>query len=209
MKSPDEANCPTSMSRSEIPSRAASTTRSVTAMPGTASPPTVLRELEGPDTCDMCGTPGLKTELVRDPFIYGAGDDAVELVVEIPVRTCSSCGRTRMTRPKTSAMTRSAGTWAFSRQPRFGICGRSMICRERNWRGLPGWASRRSPAGRRARSSRTWPTTRHLRLLQDPAIFLRAKSLASREPVMTEWDGPTNRQMAMHGVLGGRTSLRF
>ena len=57
-----------------------------------ALPPTVLHELDGPDTCDMCGTPGLKTELVRDPFIYGAGDDGVELVVEIPVHTCSSCG---------------------------------------------------------------------------------------------------------------------
>ena len=62
------------------------------AMPRIASPPTVLRELDGPDTCGMCGTPGLKTELVRDPFIYGTGDDGVELVVDIPVRTCSSCG---------------------------------------------------------------------------------------------------------------------
>ena len=61
-------------------------------MPRVASPPTVLQELDGPDTCDMCGTPGLKTELVRDPFIYGTGDDGVELVVDIPVRTCSSCG---------------------------------------------------------------------------------------------------------------------
>ena len=61
-------------------------------MPRVASPPTVLRALDGPDTCDMCGTPGLRTELVRDPFIYGAGDDGVELVVDIPVRTCSSCG---------------------------------------------------------------------------------------------------------------------
>ena len=39
----------------------------------------------------MCGTPGVKTELVRDPFIYGAGDDAVELVVEIRVHTCARC----------------------------------------------------------------------------------------------------------------------
>ncbi len=64
----------------------------MTTMPRVASPPTVIHELDGPGTCDMCGTPGLKTELVRDPFIYGAGDDGVELVVEIPVRTCSSCG---------------------------------------------------------------------------------------------------------------------
>ena len=51
-------------------------------MPRVASPPTVLHDLDGPDTCDMCGTPGLKTELVRDPFIYGAGDAGVELVLK-------------------------------------------------------------------------------------------------------------------------------
>ena len=56
-----------------------------------ASPPTVLREFPGPKDCEMCGTPGLKTELVRDPFIYGAGDDAVELVVDIQVHTCAHC----------------------------------------------------------------------------------------------------------------------
>lgn len=39
----------------------------------------------------MCGTPGLKTELVRNPFIYGAGSDAVELRADIPVHTCSHC----------------------------------------------------------------------------------------------------------------------
>ncbi len=39
----------------------------------------------------MCGTPGLRTELVRDPFIYGVGDDVVELSVDIPVHTCDQC----------------------------------------------------------------------------------------------------------------------
>ena len=39
----------------------------------------------------MCGTPGLKTELVRDPFIYGAASDAVELSADVPVHTCSHC----------------------------------------------------------------------------------------------------------------------
>ncbi len=56
-----------------------------------ASPPTVLREIRGPEACEICGTQGLKTELVRDPFIYGVGDDAVELVIEIPVHTCAQC----------------------------------------------------------------------------------------------------------------------
>lgn len=56
-----------------------------------ASRPTVLGFHPGPDTCDLCGAPGLKTELVRDPFIYGAGEDAVELTAEFPVYTCSRC----------------------------------------------------------------------------------------------------------------------
>ncbi len=56
-----------------------------------ASPPTVLREVPGPESCELCGTPGLKTELVRDPFIYGAGPTAVELCADIPVHTCSRC----------------------------------------------------------------------------------------------------------------------
>ena len=56
-----------------------------------ASPSTVLREISGPDACEMCGTTGLKTELVRDPFIYGSGDQAVELVIDIPVHTCLRC----------------------------------------------------------------------------------------------------------------------
>ena len=56
-----------------------------------ASPPTVLQEIPGPDVCEMCGTPGLKTELIRDPFIYGRGPDAVELIADIPVHTCAKC----------------------------------------------------------------------------------------------------------------------
>ena len=56
-----------------------------------ASPPAVLREIPGPSECEMCGAPGLRTELVRDPFIYGVGDDAVELSADIPVHTCNQC----------------------------------------------------------------------------------------------------------------------
>ncbi len=39
----------------------------------------------------MCGAPGLRTELIRDPFIYGREPTAVELTAEIPVHTCSQC----------------------------------------------------------------------------------------------------------------------
>ena len=56
-----------------------------------ASSPTVLGFHPGPESCELCGAPGLQTELVRDPFIYGAGADAVELTAEFPVHTCSRC----------------------------------------------------------------------------------------------------------------------
>ena len=56
-----------------------------------ASPPTVLGFHPGPESCDMCGAAGLKTELVRDPFIYGMGAGAVELTADVPVHTCSRC----------------------------------------------------------------------------------------------------------------------
>lgn len=60
-------------------------------MTKTASPPTVLKPIPGPDLCDLCGKPGLKTELIRDPFIYGADSDAVELSADIPVHSCLHC----------------------------------------------------------------------------------------------------------------------
>lgn len=44
------------------------------------------------DSCELCDAPGLKTELVRDPFVYGAGADAVELGADVPVHSCSQCG---------------------------------------------------------------------------------------------------------------------
>ena len=60
-------------------------------MTRTASPPTVFGPIPGPESCEMCGAKGLKTELVRDPFIYGSGPQAVDLVADVPVHTCSEC----------------------------------------------------------------------------------------------------------------------
>lgn len=60
-------------------------------MTDTASPPTVLREIPGPDVCEMCGAPGLRTELIRDPFIYGREPTAVQLIADIPVHSCTQC----------------------------------------------------------------------------------------------------------------------
>ena len=58
-----------------------------------ASPPTVLQAHSGPQArCDVCGAIGVQTELMRDPFIYGTGADAVELTADVWVHTCSACG---------------------------------------------------------------------------------------------------------------------
>lgn len=58
-----------------------------------ASPPTVLRAHSGPPArCDVCGAFSVQTELMRDPFIYGSGADAVELTADVRVHTCSACG---------------------------------------------------------------------------------------------------------------------
>lgn len=56
-----------------------------------ASPPIVLKSVPGPEICELCGNQPLMTELVRDPFIYGAGSEAVELSADVPVHTCSYC----------------------------------------------------------------------------------------------------------------------
>ena len=158
----------------------------MTTMPRVASPPTVLHELDGPDTCDMCGTPGLKTELVRDPFIYGAGDDGVELVVDIPVRTCSSCGpytddqaedirhdevcrHQGVLTPTEIRDLRAKYDLSRAELARITGLGESSIAR---------WERREIV--------QNVGNDRYLRLLQDSAIFLRAKSLASPEPVHAE-----------------------
>lgn len=57
-----------------------------------ASSPTVLGFHPGPESCESCGASGLRTELVRDPFIYGSGEGAVELIADLPVHSCPQCG---------------------------------------------------------------------------------------------------------------------
>lgn len=58
-----------------------------------ASPPTVLRAHSGPQArCEVCGAISVQTELMRDPFIYGSGANAVELTADVWVHTCSACG---------------------------------------------------------------------------------------------------------------------
>ena len=45
-------------------------------------------------TCSLCGTKDVTTVIHRDTFKYGAGRSAVELSVELPVRSCESCNIT-------------------------------------------------------------------------------------------------------------------
>ena len=72
-------------------SSSVASTRQNTTMSRIASPPTALGPHPGPDSCDLCGSPDLSTELVRDPFIYGTGSEAVELSADIPVHKCVHC----------------------------------------------------------------------------------------------------------------------
>lgn len=61
--------------------------------PPVADPPTLLKEIDGPDKCCMCDTEGLKTELWRDPFILAlpGGQKYVQLIADVPVHSCTVC----------------------------------------------------------------------------------------------------------------------
>lgn len=42
--------------------------------------------------CANCGSANVSTSMETDRFTHGDGDDAAELAVVVPVRTCSDCG---------------------------------------------------------------------------------------------------------------------
>ena len=42
-------------------------------------------------TCPQCGESAISTSKQRDKFVYGTGDSAVELIVDLPVRHCNDC----------------------------------------------------------------------------------------------------------------------
>ena len=42
-------------------------------------------------TCPQCGNTGISTSIHQDKFIYGTGESALELIVDLPVRHCSTC----------------------------------------------------------------------------------------------------------------------
>lgn len=145
-----------------------------------ASKPTVLHEIDGPDTCEMCGATGLKTELVRNPFIYGTGSDAVELSADIPVHTCTPCA--------VSFTGDEAATIEHEAVCRhLGVLTPAEIRALRNRYGLSRAAFSRVTGFGEATLAR-WEgreviqnssSDRYLRLLQDPATFRRLRALAN------------------------------
>ena len=42
--------------------------------------------------CPICHRFDVSTTFVDDPFTYGVGEDAVQLTVTVPLRTCGHCG---------------------------------------------------------------------------------------------------------------------
>ena len=68
--------------------------------------------------CPQCGEKSaISTSIQRDKFVYGSGDSAVELIVDLPVRHCNDCDIHYVDAEaediKHEAV--SADTWAFFR----------------------------------------------------------------------------------------------
>ena len=43
------------------------------------------------DACPMCGSQNVNTTEQRDEYVYGTGDSAVPLPIDLPVRQCEDC----------------------------------------------------------------------------------------------------------------------
>ncbi len=148
-------------------------------MPTIASPPTPLHRIPGPDACRVCGTPGLTTELVRDPFICGVGEDAVELTADVPVHTCSACdlsytGEEAAMR-KHEAVCRHLGllTPGEIRDIRKGYeMSQAAFAR------TTGFGEATVARWERGEVMQNVSSDRYLRLLRYPTVFLLLKSLA-------------------------------
>lgn len=156
-----------------------------------ASPPTVLGPVSGPESCEMCGTTAIKTELVRDPFIYGSGPQAVELVADVPVHTCSECDVSF-----TGEAAEVQRHDAICRH--LGVLTSDEIRAIRQQRGmsraafarLTGFGEASLARWERREVVQNTSSDRYLRLLRDPGVFHRLSRMvdvsaagADREPV--------------------------
>ena len=161
-----------------------------------ASPPTVLGSLPGgPTLCDLCKTTNLRAELVRDPFIYGAGDQAVELSADVRVHTCSNCGDS-YTGPDAEvayheAVCRHLGifTPAEIRAMREGY-GLTRA----EFADLTGFGKATLGRWERGEVTQNRSADRYLRLLQDPEVMRRLQTLA--EPTDSGGSGTPVRSAA-------------
>jgi putative zinc finger/helix-turn-helix YgiT family protein len=115
---------------------------------------------------------------VRDPFIYGAGEDAVELSADVRVHTCSNCGDS-YTGPDAEVAYHEAVCHHL------GILTPAEIHALRTQYGLSrdDFARRtgfgRATVGRweRGEVTQNRSADRYLRLLQDPEVMRRLRAL--------------------------------
>ena len=129
----------------------------------------------------MCGTSGLKTELVQYPFIYGTGSDAVELSADVPVHTCSRC-RVSFTGEEAEIARHNAVcrhlevlTPGEIRAIRHfhGMSRTAFAC-------LTGLGEASLARWERREVIQSTSSDRYLRLVSDPAIFRRLRSMSIR-----------------------------
>ena len=129
----------------------------------------------------MCGNPVLKTELVRDPFIYGTGFDAVELSADVPVHTCSHCSvsftgeEAEISRHE--AICRHLGV--LTPREIYALRVRHNMSRAAFAR-LTGFGEATLARWERREIIQNTSNDRYLRLLRDPAIFRRLSSMSER-----------------------------
>lgn len=145
-----------------------------------ASKPIVLGEIEGPGACDMCGASGLKTELVRNPFIYGTDPDAVEICADIPVHTCDVC-EISFTDGEAAEIEHEAVCRHLGVLPPAGIRalrGRHGLSRAEFSR-VTGFDEAALARWESAEVIQDTATDRYLRLIEDPAAFRRLQALAT------------------------------
>ena len=129
----------------------------------------------------MCGTPGLKTELVRDPFIYGAGSNAVELSADVPVHTCPRCSVSftgeEAERVRHEAVCRHLGVLTPDKIR--ALRARHHMSRAAFAR-LTGFGEATLARWERREIVQNTSSDRYLRLLEDPVIFRRLYSMSER-----------------------------
>lgn len=120
--------------------------------------------------------------MVRDPFMYGVGDEAVELSADIPVHSCTRCDAsytgTEAERIEHDAVCRHLGV--LTPEEIQGIRKRHGLSRAAFAR-LTGFGKASLARWERGELIQNISSDRYLKLLQDPEVFRRLTSLAGIE----------------------------